>query len=567
MGSIPTPSIPVRRSSGAARIVEGCTPPALMARVRHGRRVWEPLLPAGRFSGMIPCPACRKPTSPSDLADAGNFLDWTAPEGACPACVQERLLRLLLSRGDAALHRAVQAVWPIDPEAAFGALPTPLRLHADPRFTGQGVAIAIVDSGFHPHPDLVQASNRIRCWIDLGRDDTRTLRWGPTETPRWPGWDRAADHQWHGTMTAVVAAGNGYLSRGLYRGLASQADLALVAVRDHNGRITNETVARALLWVLDHREEFGIRVVSLSVSGDPIEPGAPNPVDPLVSRLTAAGVTVVAAAGNDGTRRLVPPASAPDALTVGGIDDQGLLDHGALRPWHSNFGSSTVGGWKPEVVAPSLWVAAPVLPGTIVAEELTALFARRRAGDRTVDERLAELKAITPHYQHVEGTSFAAPVAAAAVACLLQANPRLTPGGIREILLSTAQLVGGVDRERQGAGVLDPGRAVARALAEEHPTGPGGPVRNGRGVEFRLHDHHALQVEIFGSWDGWAAPVMGFKADGLWRTQPLDLGDGAYAYKFRLDGSRWIDDPANPVKQHDGLGGLNSLLQVPQSQG
>ena len=30
------------------------------------------------------------------------------------------------------------------------------------------------------------------------------------------------ESDWHGTMTSVAAAGNGYLSEGLYRGLASQ---------------------------------------------------------------------------------------------------------------------------------------------------------------------------------------------------------------------------------------------------------------------------------------------------------------------------------------------------------
>lgn len=57
--------------------------------------------------------------------------------GACPACVQQNLLRTLLSKGDAALHEAIQTVWPLDAEAAFGTRPTRLRLHADPRFSGK----------------------------------------------------------------------------------------------------------------------------------------------------------------------------------------------------------------------------------------------------------------------------------------------------------------------------------------------------------------------------------------------------------------------------------------------
>lgn len=515
---------------------------------------------------MLSCPSCGTPTAESELATAFNHLAWQEPAGACSACVQDQLLQLLLAQGDAELHRAVQAKWPLDPEAAFGAIPTPLRLHADPRFTGRSTTIAMIDAGFYPHPDLVDPSNRIRAWTDQGQDPETTLRWGPEDSPRWPGWDRARDEQWHGTMTSVVAAGNGYLSQGLYRGLASASDLVLVAAREPDGAITNDSVARSLEWVIEHREEFGIRVVNLSVSGDAVEPLVGNPVDQAIHRLTLAGVTVVAAAGNSGVRRLVPPATAPAALTIGGIDDGSLFDHSAVKLWHGNFGESSLGGYKPELVAPSIWVAAPVLPGTSIAREAERLFARRRTGDRSGDDRLRELKAITPHYQHVDGTSFAAPVVASAVACLLQANPALTPAAIRAILLATAQPVDGAPRERQGAGVLDQGRAVARALGERdfgHSDEAGGPrILDGK-VRFRLHDHQAGSVELFGSWDGWSSPVTAYSpAPGLWETGPIPLGTGCYNYKLRLNGSQWIDDPANPVKQPDGLGGLNSVLDV-----
>ena len=40
-------------------------------------------------------------------------------------------------------------------------LPTPLRMNADDRFTGRGVTLAFLDSGFYAHPDLTQPTNRI----------------------------------------------------------------------------------------------------------------------------------------------------------------------------------------------------------------------------------------------------------------------------------------------------------------------------------------------------------------------------------------------------------------------
>src|ERR671924_133562 len=86
------------------------------------------------------CPLCGVATSAAALAEAA----WASPEvearlirahprwrrsdGACPACVQQALLETLLEKGEAALHERIQSVWPLDAEAAFGALPTPLRM-------------------------------------------------------------------------------------------------------------------------------------------------------------------------------------------------------------------------------------------------------------------------------------------------------------------------------------------------------------------------------------------------------------------------------------------------------
>jgi serine protease AprX len=390
--------------------------------------------------------------------------EWRRADGACPACVQEALLTTLLERGDAAMHASVQAAWPLDAEAAFGALPTPLRLHADPRFRGRGVTLALVDAAFFPHADLVRPRNRIRAWVDAGREPVRVRRFGPGETPSWPGSDALDAGQWHGLMTSSVAAGNGHRSQGFYRGLAPEADLVLVQVRDDAGQIANAAIARALDWLRWEGPTLGVRVVNLSLGGDPVTPLHPNAVDLAVDALTAKGISVVVAAGNDGARRLVPPGTAPAAVTVGGLDDRNTLSHEERQLWHSNYGDSAEGAAKPEIVAPSLWVVAPVLPGTALEREAEGLFARRARGDASAEARLRELRMVTPHYQHVEGTSFAAPAAAGVVACMLEASPGLRPARVRELMLASAHPVPGAARERQGAGAVDAGRAVGMAL-------------------------------------------------------------------------------------------------------
>jgi len=113
-------------------------------------------------STLEQCSVCGNPSNKDLLAEAHWYPFWDREDGACPACVQQNLLRTLLAKGDAALHEAIQTAWPLDAEAAFGVLPTRLRLHADPRFSGKGITIALVDAGFYPHPDMVQPRNRIR---------------------------------------------------------------------------------------------------------------------------------------------------------------------------------------------------------------------------------------------------------------------------------------------------------------------------------------------------------------------------------------------------------------------
>lgn len=524
------------------------------------------------------CPLCGAPTTSDDLTEAG-WLDpqvvariaernpgWQRSSGACPACIQQVLLQVLLEKGDAALHDGIQSIWPLDAEAAFGAIPTPLRMHADPRFAGRGVTIALLDSGFYPHPDLTTPLNRIRAWVNAGQELLDVRRFGADETPRWPGWNAAAAWQWHGLMTSTVAAGNGALSHGLYRGLASEADLVLIQVREADGHITNASIARALGWLRAHGPALGVRVVSMSVSGDAVEPLAGNPVDKAIAALVADGVVVVAAAGNDGVRRLIPPATAPHALTIGGLDDMNTLDHAAHTLWHSNYGSSGLGALKPELVAPSIWVVAPILPGTTLAADAIALFERRARGDFTVEGPLADSKLVTPQYQHVDGTSFAAPLVAGTIACMLESNPSLTPTLVRDVLIATAHPVPGAPLERQGAGALEAGRAVAVALRERHGAlvdGTAEPRMTAEGVAFVLHDHDARSVEVLGSWDGWQAPGLSAEAVelGVWRAMAV-LPPGQHVYKFLLDGRRWLDDPANVRKAPDGLGGLNSVLMV-----
>ncbi len=138
----------------------------------------------------------------------------------------------------------------------FGVVPTSVRLNANPEYTGKGVTVAFLDSGFYPHPDLVTPLNRIVAYEDLTAERPDLFSTEPIDSS-----------QWHGTQTSVAAAGNGQLSNGTYHGLAHEAELVLVKVSE-GGRVTEENIAQGIHWVIANRDRYNIRVLNISLGGD-----------------------------------------------------------------------------------------------------------------------------------------------------------------------------------------------------------------------------------------------------------------------------------------------------------
>ena len=69
-------------------------------------------------------------------------------------------------------------------------------------------------------------------------------------------------------MTTVVCAGDGLLSKGLYKGIASDAELVLIKVQNEEGKITTDNIVKALQWVLENHELYNIRIVNMSFGDD-----------------------------------------------------------------------------------------------------------------------------------------------------------------------------------------------------------------------------------------------------------------------------------------------------------
>ena len=437
-------------------------------------------------AGEKACPVCSRETLDEYVPlivledDLQKLINANAPDtrsfkAICSRCVKlfERAKEHIIK--DAAMQKDGSHV-----------LSTPLRLDSDERYSGKGVTIAFLDSGFYPHVDLTTPRNRIVAYRNMLEADGEL---GSLFQP-----DVAS---WHGMMTSVVAAGNGSLSNGFYRGIAPDADVVLIKLA-RTGRITDSDIQRGLEWVLENREKYNIRVVNISAGGDYEQSYLGDPLSETVEKCVAGGIVIVCAVGNAGhlpNHPVFPPASAPSSIAVGGLDDNNSINRAKRGMYRSSYGPTLDGLQKPEVIAPSIWVPAPILPNTPTAQqadllqaldaaaddELHSIIRSKPAVDGELDAaldrpvhsirqiialKLRQENVITRHYKYVDGTSFSAPIVSSVVAQMIEANPALTPQKIKKILISSAERLPHYEVDRQGWGVIDPRKAVAMALID-----------------------------------------------------------------------------------------------------
>jgi serine protease AprX len=509
--------------------------------------------------------------------------EWAENDGACGRCVDYYHTEIVMQ------HRVLPEIGPhfsVKSTDDFVILPTGLRLDADQRFSGKGVTICFIDSGFYIHPDLVKHSNRIKKIVDITNPERKRDYF-----------TKPNKEAWHGTMTTVVCAGDGYLSKGLYKGIASDAELVLLKVQNDAGKISTENIVKALEWVLKNYKKYGIRIVNMSLGDDEAISYKRSETDRLVEQLINEAIVVVAAVGNDENGAIKPPANSPNVIAVGGIDDDNNLQEPTTKLYHSSFGKTVDELMKPELVAHAIWIAAPILPGTkeqkesetlhhllqlpdnLLLQELETNFEQTeldysvsQSNDvafirETIIRRIQTCKYISGHYMHVDGTSFAAPIVSSVIAQMLEANSSLTPAMIREVLFSTAKRIETLPAERQGFGVIRPRRSLLKTLKRKMILKPEeSPWINGKQntIEFYVQHDCASQISLAGTFNHWAQDVLLLEPgkNGLWKIDIPMLPAGRYRYKFLVDDTVWIEDVNNPYREPDGFSGFNSILVV-----
>jgi len=298
---------------------------------------------------------------------------------------------------------------------------------------GQGVGVAVVDSGVNDRGDL-----------STGKKENRLI-----VTEKFNSFTNSgSDKYGHGSHIAGIIGGNGDMSRGAYIGVAPKVDILSLKVSDDRGAGTTTDLINGLQWVLQNKDTYNIRVVNISLNSSVAESYLTNPISAAVEILWFNGIVVVVSAGNNGSGNdngvLYPPANDPFVITVGATDDRGTATpNDDVLASYSAYGITTDGFSKPDIVA----------PGTNIISVLSANGSELAKGHPS--HRVDGFAGGKDYYFRMSGTSMATAVVSGAVALLLQDEPGLNPDQVKHRLMATARTFSGPAAGSTGAGYLD----------------------------------------------------------------------------------------------------------------
>jgi serine protease AprX len=406
--------------------------------------------------------------------------------------------------------------------------------------TGDGVAVAIIDTGmemwFKPLAEDLYGNQRI------------SHAYNVIET-RWP--DDVDDYNGHGTHIASVIGNSsptfalsGEQTSG-YNGIAPGADLVIVKAFDENGQASYADILSAIEYVVNNKEAHNIKVLNLSFSATPSSNYWEDPINQALMAAWQSGITVVAAAGNQGPDAMTigVPGNNPYIITVGAVSDRYSPDNpnDDFVTSFSSAGPTYEGFVKPEIVAPGGHIQGFMDFNNVIG-----------------DGHEAMLYDGSDYFQ-LSGTSQATAVTSGVVALMLQASPTLAPDDIKCRLISTAKAAVTDDGQlafsvfQQGAGLVDAMSAIhsnaegcgnagmdiaADMAGEHHYVGPA--QRHENNGDFYIPEQQGLEWNGLYS-DGHMWGNVRFTSDGhMWGNVRFNSDGHMWGnVGFNTDGHMW----------------------------
>ncbi|MDD2401043.1 MAG: S8 family peptidase [Clostridia bacterium] len=289
--------------------------------------------------------------------------------------------------------------------------------------TGKGVTIAVLDTGFFPHPDLLLPTNRILAFKDFVKHRDKSMY----------------DDNGHGTHCIGSAAGNGHSSNGKYRGPAYQANIVALKILNKMGTGKSSVAIQALEWIRNNSKKFNIKIVSLSLGYKATVSYREDPLCQALEEIWNSGIVVCTAAGNEGPaiKTINSPGIDPNLITVGAFNDNNTLaiNDNKIADFSSR-GPTIDGLTKPDFLLPGANITSARAKGSFL-------------------DKISENKAIADWYLELSGTSMATPICAGIIAQILEVNPKLSPPEIKKMLVQSCTKLGSMDGNNQGNGFVD----------------------------------------------------------------------------------------------------------------
>jgi serine protease AprX len=374
--------------------------------------------------------------------------------------------------------------------------------------TGQGVDIAVIDTGVAPVPGL-NGPGKVVNGPDLSFES------------QIPGL-QYLDTNGHGTFIAGLIAGNDGLSGG-YRGVAPDARIISLKVGVADGGVDVSQVIAAIDWVVQHAHDpgFDIRVINLAYGTNSSQPYWIDPLAFAVEQAWKAGIVVVAAAGNNAFQThgkspgLADPGYDPQIIAAGAADTMGTAtpSDDRVAPFSAFARRCVFGCRTPDLVAPGTHMQGLRVIGSYI--------------DQNNPQGV-----LSDRYFRGSGTSEATAFVSGAVALLLQKYPQATPDQVKQMLTSSCDRLGSdsrwavrsfYDTRREGCGELDLNEllsATPSSHADQHnpPSLGTGSLEASRGSNHVSMNGVVLEGEqdIFGKPFDSAAMAALEAADSSW---------------------------------------------------
>lgn len=301
------------------------------------------------------------------------------------------------------------------------------------KLDGNGVGVAVIDSGIADHPDLHSSADSSQSRVVYSESFV-------------PGVSSASDQYGHGTHVAGLIGGNGVSSSKFYSGIAPGVNLLNLRVLDARGAGSDSTVIAAIQRAIELKNTFNVRIINLSLGRKVYESYALDPLCQAVEAAWNAGIVVVVAAGNagrdntygtNGYATIAVPGNDPYVITVGADNASGVSSRFYTKAASfSSKGPSLLDHIaKPDLVAPGNRVVSLRVPGSTLDVQYPSMAVWAL---QDCNGALNCQPVFNKSYFRLSGTSMATPIVTGAAALMIQHDPTLSPDQVKARLMKTA---------------------------------------------------------------------------------------------------------------------------------